>query len=262
MANQPQAKCVLCIFAVLVIASGIISGCVDAAGGAASGGAPRLSTPTVSPSTPTSEAEEVERVDLQILQQNLIEDSVSGAKVVVQLLLPDTCTVAQYQFTESDGRIDIALWGERPRGQFCAQVIREEVVQIALPSYSGSERVRVNGVDAMPKTESQMERPVYERGPVFVETLEVRSDEANPSHMWVDIQGMLPDACAELIPEPRVTVEGRQVFIELSWQRPQGLLCAQVLRPFATTVDLGELEPGDYVLTVNDFVNEFTVSSS
>ena len=73
------------------------------------------------------------------------------------------------------------------------------------------------------------------------------------------IKGALPDACAEL---HRVTQQrtARLIDIQLTMRRPQGAVCATVVRPYRFYVLLdGLYEPGPYTLSVNGVVKPFEI---
>lgn len=73
------------------------------------------------------------------------------------------------------------------------------------------------------------------------------------------IKGALPDACSVLdaVAQERL---GHFITVTLTTRRPQGAICAQVVRPFRFYLPLdGFLEPGAYTLRVNDTVHPFRI---
>lgn len=228
------------------------SACSAAAGSGMTPGDRLEATPT--PVTATTPTGAVEHVDLTILER---QRGATDGEVIVTVLIPDTCTAPRHRVTDDGAAIHIEVWGERPAGLFCAQVTREETLTIDLGrTPDPGVEILVNGEPMPLAKESGMEQ-----GLALVEIVEVRAAGDTARHILVDVQGSLPDACAELAAEPQVTIVPGAIRIELSWERPAGLMCAQVLRPFSTTVDLGILEPGTYSLTVNDLETPLTVAT-
>jgi len=75
------------------------------------------------------------------------------------------------------------------------------------------------------------------------------------------IKGALPDACSELH-EVKQNRYGHLVEIRVEMRRPQGAVCASVMRPFRFYLRLeGVYEPGSYSVKLNDRMYAFSVSS-
>lgn len=92
--------------------------------------------------------------------------------------------------------------------------------------------------------------------PALVDTLVIRpaafTPEANTVAVEALVKGALPDACMEL---HRVTQEraGNLITIRMEMRRPQGAICASVLRPYRFYLPLeGTYAPGPYTLRLND----------
>ncbi len=121
----------------------------------------------------------------------------------------------------------------------------------------GSERMDVTAPDSARD---------YFYAPAILETVVVRTgpfdvaaDTSGGVPVEVLIKGALPDACSEL---HRVTQErvARLVDIQLTMRRPQGAVCATVVRPYRFYVLLdGLYEPGAYALQVNGTSKPFEV---
>ncbi len=119
----------------------------------------------------------------------------------------------------------------------------------------GSERIDISEADSA---------RAYFYAPAILETIVVRpapagGDSSRAVPVEVLIKGALPDACAEL---HRVTQQRtvRLVDIQLTMRRPQGAVCATVVRPYRFYVLLdGVYEPGPYTLTVNGVVKPFEI---
>ena len=73
------------------------------------------------------------------------------------------------------------------------------------------------------------------------------------------IKGSFPDSCSELhdVVQQRA---GNLILVTLTMRRPEGAVCASVLRPYRYYLDLeGLFVPGPYSLKLNDKSNSFTV---
>lgn len=73
------------------------------------------------------------------------------------------------------------------------------------------------------------------------------------------IKGAFPDACSELheVTQQRA---GNLILVTLTMRRPQGSVCASVLRPYRYYLDLeGTYTPGPYSLKLNDSTHPFEV---
>lgn len=97
------------------------------------------------------------------------------------------------------------------------------------------------------------------------ETVTIRPDrvtlvnQAAGVPVEVLIKGAFPDACSELheVGQQRA---GNLVLVTLTMRRPQGSVCASVLRPYRYYLDLeGLFVPGPYSLRLNDGTHAFVV---
>jgi hypothetical protein len=95
----------------------------------------------------------------------------------------------------------------------------------------------------------------YRTYPAVYESVTVRPATAEPGRTDVAVEvlvkGAFPDACTELH-EVSQQRSGNLIDVSLSMRRPQGAICATVLRPYRFYVLLdGRFEPGPYTLTLN-----------
>jgi LysM repeat protein len=83
----------------------------------------------------------------------------------------------------------------------------------------------------------------------------VQAEVTDSGQVAVTVQANYPDSCSTL-GEVETVVEGNTVTVTMYAERPPGLTCAQALVPFEETVtlDIGDAEPGDYTVTINDSV--------
>lgn len=111
------------------------------------------------------------------------------------------------------------------------------------------------------------ENVTYNYYPAIVEQVHVRQGlfdadtpaDAQEVPVEVLIKGSLPDACTELhsVEQERT---GNLLRMTLQVRRPQGAVCASVVRPYRFYVELdGDYEQGPYTLRVNDQTEPFEV---
>ncbi len=229
-------------------------------GGPSAPGAPAMIEPRADP-TP-----QMERRGIFYQRVALRESPDSNqTELVIDLTLPDACTEPRHAVTIDGKRVRVEVWAEGPSDQLCAQVLREETLVIPLGVVVTDDWIielnRVE-IDVNSVAREDPGSGSHEYGYAMIEQVEVRAGDGRPQQVVVDIQGALPDACAELVNPPELTFDGTKVIVTVQWQRPRGLMCAQVLRPFTISVDLGELEPGTYTLVVNDLETTFMVDAS
>lgn len=105
--------------------------------------------------------------------------------------------------------------------------------------------------DGPPGGERQVER-------VKIEQLDVRIAESFPVQVFVDVRGYVPDPCWEP-QEPVVDEQGPRFEIEIVAERAADEMCAQVIENYETTIGLGSMDPGNYVVAVNGIEQEFEV---
>lgn len=103
--------------------------------------------------------------------------------------------------------------------------------------------------------------------PAVYDTLHIRPAPFDPERpaesqqvpVEVLVKGSFPDACSDL---HRVVQERIGHFIEarLDMRRPQGAVCASVVRPYRFYLMLeGTYGPGDYILKLNGRAHAFVV---
>jgi inhibitor of cysteine peptidase len=98
----------------------------------------------------------------------------------------------------------------------------------------------------------------YEVSEVNVETVDVLLAESYPVQVFVEVTGYLPDPCWEA-QEPVTEQNGNRVDIEILAERKVDEVCPQVIEEYRTTIELGTLEPGEWVVSVNGVEQEFEV---
>ncbi len=97
-----------------------------------------------------------------------------------------------------------------------------------------------------------------ERYPIQIVQIQLRVMESFPVQGMADVRGIIPDACSS-VREPEVTRSGYTFTIKIIGERPRDRACAQVIREYQRNIPLGALQPGDYVLHVNDVTTRFHI---
>ena len=102
---------------------------------------------------------------------------------------------------------------------------------------------------------------VYRYGEAFVDDVTVRPATGDALELPVEvlIKGAFPDSCTELHEANQVR-SGNLIEVTLRTRRPQGAMCASVIRPFRFYLTLdGLFEAGPYTLKLNGGVHPFEV---
>ncbi|MDI3341557.1 MAG: hypothetical protein QJR03_13620 [Sphaerobacter sp.] len=94
--------------------------------------------------------------------------------------------------------------------------------------------------------------------PIVIESVAIRIAESDPPQLFVDVQGYLPDSCTTAH-EPEVTRDGNTFAVTILGERPPGVFCTQAIVPYQKSIALGNVEPGEYTVKVNDQVQTVTV---
>ncbi|TVR69971.1 MAG: hypothetical protein EA415_13565 [Sphaerobacteraceae bacterium] len=98
----------------------------------------------------------------------------------------------------------------------------------------------------------------YQVSNVNIDRVDVRLAESHPVQVYVEIAGYLPDPCWNA-QEPVVEQDGPRFEIEIVAERKADEVCPQVIEDYETVVELGTVDPGDYVVSVNGVEQEFEV---
>ena len=103
----------------------------------------------------------------------------------------------------------------------------------------------------------------YLRYPAVVDSVAVRVGgrpaAGDAVGVEVQVQGALPDACAELS-EVTQSRQARYVTVDLTMRQPRERVCAAVVRPFRFYLTLdGAFPEGSYVLRLNGKTVPFQV---
>ena len=97
-------------------------------------------------------------------------------------------------------------------------------------------------------------------GRAMVEQVEVLILESYPVQINVVIEGYLGDGCTELSGIAQ-SVEGNRIYLTVYTERPVDAICTLALVGFEETVslDLTELEPGEYTIVVHNVTEELVL---
>jgi inhibitor of cysteine peptidase len=93
--------------------------------------------------------------------------------------------------------------------------------------------------------------------PAFVDYVTV---EMQGEHHYARVEGNYPDSCTR-VSDVGQEVEGSTFKISLLVDRPEDLVCAQMMSPFNVNIllEVGGLMPGEYTVDVNGVVGSFTL---
>jgi hypothetical protein len=97
------------------------------------------------------------------------------------------------------------------------------------------------------------------RGKAFVEKADLISLESNPTQIELVVSGSLPTPCNVLKASMKGPDDQNRIQVELYSLVQTDAVCAQVLKPFNTSIPLGSLKSGKYTVSLNGKqVGEFT----
>ena len=110
---------------------------------------------------------------------------------------------------------------------------------------------------ACASSETQVSESSAAGSPAIVEGVSI---DFRNAHYYAMITGTYPDACTRISGVEQV-VSGDTISIALSTDRPEDLVCAQMLSPFGIDllVPTGGLLPGEYTLDVNGVTTTFSL---
>ncbi len=201
---------------------------------------------------------EIRPVDVQTVSTESREGMYAA---VIEGQFPDACSQigSTIQTVEGDTiRVGVLMAAPDP-DMMCAQMLTNFTETVPLNTEGlepGEYEVRVNGVPATLEISAEMQaQPAAMPAPVASVEVEQRGDSA-----VLVITGEMPDACHEVGDvSQRVGDSEIRVDVEMAPPDPD-MMCAQVITPFTVEVPLeGELPPGEYTVTVNEYVLDVTV---
>lgn len=110
---------------------------------------------------------------------------------------------------------------------------------------------------ACASSETQVSEESAAGTPAIVEGVSI---DFRNAHYYALVTGTYPDACTRISDVEQV-VNGNTINIALSTDRPEDLMCAQMLSPFGIDllVPTGGLLPGEYTVDVNGVTTAFTL---
>jgi len=103
----------------------------------------------------------------------------------------------------------------------------------------------------------------YSYYPAVIDSVIIQPAAFQPGQSAVAVEALLkgafPDGCMQLHDAEQDRSE-HLIVVTLRMRRPQGALCASVMRPYRFYLRLdGVFEPGSYTLKINDIVHPFVV---
>ncbi len=86
--------------------------------------------------------------------------------------------------------------------------------------------------------------------------------EMQAEHHYARVEGNYPDSCTR-VSDVDQEVDGSTFKIALLVNRPEDLVCAQMLSPFNMLIllEVGGAMPGEYTVDVNGVTSAFTIGS-
>ena len=95
--------------------------------------------------------------------------------------------------------------------------------------------------------------------PAFVDHVTI---EMQAEHYYAKVEGNYPDSCTR-VSDVDQDVDGSTFKISLYVDRPEDMMCAQMLSPFNVNIllEVGGLMPGKYTVDVNGVTSSFTIES-
>jgi hypothetical protein len=84
--------------------------------------------------------------------------------------------------------------------------------------------------------------------------------ETQGEHQYARVEGHYPDACSR-VSDVDQTFDGSTFKIDLYVDRPEDMMCAQMLSPFTVQIllEVGGVTPGEYTVQVNERSDTFTL---
>ena len=84
--------------------------------------------------------------------------------------------------------------------------------------------------------------------------------EVQGEHQYANVEGHYPDACSR-VSKVDQSFDGSTFKIELYVDRPEDMMCAQMLSPFTVLIllEVGGVVPGEYTVQVNEWADSFTL---
>jgi len=84
--------------------------------------------------------------------------------------------------------------------------------------------------------------------------------ETQGEHQYAKVEGHYPDACSR-VSDVKQTFDGSTFNISLYVDRPEDMMCAQMLSPFKVLIllEVGGVTPGEYTVDVNERSDSITL---
>ena len=90
--------------------------------------------------------------------------------------------------------------------------------------------------------------------------VDVVTIETQGEHQYAEVEGHYPDACSRVSTIDQ-TFDGSTFEIALYVDRPEDMMCAQMLSPFNVLIllEVGGVAPGEYTVEVNERSDSLTL---
>ncbi len=219
-----------------------------------------LPSPTIEPTPGTL-------VDVTELEVFYLESWPLQIHVLVRGFLRDGCVEIDEFVTERDldaNRYEIEIKANRDPDAVCTLALVPFEENVPLDVYgipAGTYTVQANGVETTFTLDTDnVASPIEGTAPVDEVSVEVENEEA-----VVEVEGNLPDGCTEILGINQRFDAARDTFyVKISTLRPADALCTEALVPYTETLtlDLGDLDAGEYIVDVNGVTATFTLEEN
>lgn len=92
----------------------------------------------------------------------------------------------------------------------------------------------------------------FNRGPVFLDSTDIRLKESYPVQVELVLTGNLPTPCHQLRIVAADPDEDGHIDVEVYSVSDPEKMCIQVLEPFEATIPLGDYSEGNYTISINE----------
>lgn len=90
--------------------------------------------------------------------------------------------------------------------------------------------------------------------------VEVMIAESSPPQLILTITGSQPDGCEAVVQvDSEIDIDAGQITVHVYRNLPPGIMCPSVILDYQETVNIGQIQPGAYTLSVNEFITEIEI---
>ncbi len=245
--NAPRSRWIVPLLVAWVLA---VAACSAAPTALPPGQAAPTHTPTAQDApthTPMAAQDKTGQAHVESVEILVLESFPVQIRALVKGSLPDSCTtIDQIVQTREGNAFRVSITTVRATGKACAQslVPFEEIIPLQVVGLqAGDYTVTVNDVSTtFQLSADNVAQTQPEPGRVIVDEAAVSSVEVGPVPgdallLTIVVRGNLPDGCTKIA---RVThaVEGHELRITVTTERPADLMCTEALVPFEQAIPI------------------------